>query len=251
MDALNSDTDGLGPLRRLLQETLEYKDGSHLLRFQDGAKRQRDAERALEYLRALAKDHDATQRTLLEQREARLRQAQEAKRSAAFNNKLREIHDRFVSHHQNPDRQERGYALEDILYDLFLHFELNPQGPFRRSGEQIDGAFYHNSTHFLLEAKWQADPVSLNDLRDLDGAVSSSLDNTLGLFVALKGFSQTGLDGYRQGNRPKIVCMDGMDLFAILNGQIDLPNLLSRKLDLAVQKRAVFVPVADILTGKV
>lgn len=97
VDALNADPDGLGPLRRLLQETLEYQNGDHLLRFQDGQKRKKDAERALDYLRALTKDHDATTRTQREQREARIRQAQEQKRAAAFNNKLREIHERFVA----------------------------------------------------------------------------------------------------------------------------------------------------------
>jgi hypothetical protein len=251
IDSLNSTHDGLGPLRRLLQETLEYKDGSHLLRFQDGEKRRKDAERALDYLRILVKDHESSMRTEQEKREARVRSAQEQGRAAAFNSRLRAIHDRFLSYHQHPDRQERGYALEEILYDMFLLFELNPQGPFRRIGEQIDGAFYHDVTHFLLEAKWQKDPVNLADLRDLDGAVGTSLDNTLGLFVSLNGFSQAGLDGYRQGNRPKIVCMDGMDLMSVLSGQIDLGEVLRRKRDLAVQSRNVFVPVSAILSGKV
>lgn len=251
VDALNASPNGLGPLRRLLQETLEYQNGDHLLRFQDGQKRKKDAERALDYLRALTKDHDATTRTEREQREARIRQAQEQKRAAAFNNKLQEIHERFVAYHSDPNRQGRGYALEEILYDTFVLFELNPQGPFRRVGEQIDGAFYHDGTHFFLEAKWQKDPVDLNDLRDLDGAVGSSLDNTLGLFVSLSGFSKSGLQGYAQGNRPKIVCMDGMDLMAVLGGQIDLSDALCRKRDLAVQRRAVFAPIAEILAGKV
>jgi hypothetical protein len=41
--------------------------------------------------------------------------------------------------------------------------------------------------HYLLEAKWTKDRVNLGDLRDLDGAVGSSLDNTLGLFISIEG----------------------------------------------------------------
>ena len=184
LDTLNSREDGLGPLRRILQETLEYKDGDHLLWLQDGQKRKREAERCLEHIRLLVKDYDAAKRTEREQREARQRQAQEEKGKSAFNSRLGEIYQRFLAYHQNPNRQERGYALEEILYDTFLLFELNPQGAFRRAGEQIDGAFYHDGNHFLLEAKWTSNPSNLSHLRDLDGAVGSSLDNTLGLFVS-------------------------------------------------------------------
>lgn len=49
--------------------------------------------------------------------------------------------------------------------------------------------------HYLLEAKWTKDLVNLGDLRDLDGAVGSSLDNTLGLFISVEGFSKEGITG--------------------------------------------------------
>jgi len=251
VDTLNGASQGLGPLRRILQETLQYKDGKHLAWLPDAQKRIHEAERSLEHLRLLVKDHEATVRTKEEERKARLQQIREAKGGAAFRAKLEQIRDRFLAHHVNPNRQERGYALEDILYDLFNLFELSPRGPFRRTGEQIDGAFQHEGDPFLLEAKWQEDPVDLAQLRDLDGAVGSSLDNTLGLFVSLNGFSKDAIEGYAQGTRPRIICMTGEDLMAVLEGRIDLSDLLHRKRDLAVQKRAILVSAYDILRGAV
>jgi hypothetical protein len=215
IDTLNGDSDGLGPLRRVIQETLQYTDGQHLRWLPDADKRCREAERSLEHLRLLVKDHDAAQITKEESRKTRLREQQEAKGGADFRRKLAQIKDRFVAYHADPNTQRRGYALEEILHDLFLLFELHPRGPFKRTGEQIDGAFMLDRDHFLLEAKWQTKPVILNDLRDLDGAVGSSLDNTLGLFVSLNGFSEQALSGYIQGSRPRIVCMDGQDLMAV------------------------------------
>src|SRR5262249_34998420 len=219
LDSLNCGSDGLGPLRRILQETLNYTDGNHLLWMSDGQKRKREAERCLEHLRLLVKDHDTVKRTEEEERQARIKRLQEAQRGAAFQSKLKEIKDQFLAYHQNPDAQRRGYGLEQILYDLFLLFELSPRGSFRRIGEQIDGAFIHDGDHFLLEAKWETKPVDLADLRDLDGAVNSSLDNTLGLFISLNGFSEKALVGYSQGNRPRVICLDGMDLMAVLESQ--------------------------------
>lgn len=249
LDWLNSNDDGLGPLRRILLETLQYKDGNHLLWMSDGQKKKREAEAALEHLRLLVKDHDATVKAGDEQKQVRMRQAEEAKRGAHFQSKLTEIKDQFIACCQSQTAQARGYSLEQILCDLFLLFELDPRGPFRRTGEQIDGAFTHDNDPFLLEAKWQRNPVVLADLRDLDGAVGSSLDNTLGLFLSLNGFSQQALDGYIQGNRPKIICMDGGDLMAILEKRVDFGDLLRRKREIAAQGRLIFVPFSEILKG--
>jgi hypothetical protein len=249
IDALNSDPEGLGILRRILQETLAYTDGNHLLWLPDGQKRKREAERSLEHLRLLVRDHDAAKQSAQEQREARIRQSEELKRGALFRQKLSDLKDVFIEFCQDQDRARRGYGLEDLLYKLFMLFELNPRGPFKRTGEQIDGAFVLAGDHFLLEAKWQQEPVVLSDLRDLDGAVRTSLDNTLGLFISINAFSPEALESYVQGDRPKLICMNGEDLMVVLEGRMELPDLLNRKKDLAVQKRCVFVRATEILKG--
>jgi hypothetical protein len=249
IDALNGDPEGLAILRRILQETLAYKDGSHLLWLPDAQKRKREAERSLEHLRLLVSGHDAAKQSAEEQRQARIKKAEEAKRGALFQQKLSDLKDAFIKFCQDQDRARRGYGLEDLLYKLFMLFELNPRGPFKRVGEQIDGAFVLAGDHFLLEAKWQQKPVILSDLRDLDGAVRTSLDNTLGLFISINAFSPDALDSYVQGDRPKLICMDGADLMVVLEGRIELPDLLNRKKDLAVQKRCVFVRATEILKG--
>lgn len=249
IDSLNLDQNGIGPLRRILQETLAYKDGNHLLWLDDGKKRKREAERCLEHLRLLVKDHDAARQSEEEKRQARLKKVEEAKRGAHFQSKVAAIHQRFVAFCGNSDHRRRGFGLEGLLYDLFYVFDLNPRGAFRRVGEQIDGAFVLAGDHYLLEAKWQGGPVILGDLRDLDGAVGSSLDNTLGLFISINGFSPDAIESYSQGNRPRLICMDGGDMMAVLENRIELPDLLQRKNDFAVQRRRVLVLAREILGG--
>jgi hypothetical protein len=102
-----------------------------------------------------------------------------------------------------------------------------------------------------MEAKWQQDPVNLADLRDLDGAVNTSLETTLGLFISVMGFSPPALAAYTQGNRPRLLCMDGSDLSLVLEGRIDLCDLLERKKEIAVQKRVIFVTAQQILQGAI
>jgi hypothetical protein len=44
--------------------------------------------------------------------------------------------------------------------------------------------------------------------------------------------------------------MDGADLLFALEGRIDLPELLSRKKELAAQRRKIFVQASDIILGR-
>jgi hypothetical protein len=43
--------------------------------------------------------------------------------------------------------------------------------------------------------------------------------------------------------------MDGGDLFMVLDGRIDLADLLQRKKDIAVQQKKILVSANDIILG--
>jgi len=248
--ALNESDSGLRPLRLLLSETLNYEDCSHLLRFSDGRKRKREAERLVEHLRLLVKNHDSSLKAKQEEDLQRRRTAKKRQDRHKFHSHLSNFKDLFTEWIARADANQRGYDLEELLYGVFDLFELHPRGPFKLIGEQIDGAFILDGDDFLMEAKWQKEPVSLRNLRELDSAVKSKLDNTLGLFVAINGFSDEALQAYQQGNRPRLLCMDGADLVSVLEERIDLAELLRRKRTIAAQRGLVYVTSRDILAGK-
>lgn len=250
LQSLNSTEDGLGPLRMILAETLKFTSGDHLLWLADGQKRKREAERCLDHLRLLVEKHDAQIEEERKRKDQMRSKRAENEEKGAFERKLGDLKARIYEFHASNAKQERGYGLEAILYELFDLFELEPRGPFRVRGEQIDGAFVLDQFDFLLEAKWQGEPAQLKDLRDLDGAIGTNLDNTLGLFVSMNHFSQEALDRYSQAGRPKLICMNGMDLISVLEGQVDLVDLLRRKRAHAAQTGNVFVSAKDILEGR-
>jgi len=59
LDKLNSTESGIGPLRRILHETLSFKGGKHLLWCADGPKLKKEAEESLARRRSLVADRDA------------------------------------------------------------------------------------------------------------------------------------------------------------------------------------------------
>jgi hypothetical protein len=61
---------------------------------------------------------------------------------------------------EHQDHQQRGYAFERFLNELFEFEGLSPRGSFRIMGEQIDGSFAWANRTYLVEAKWVTEPVA-------------------------------------------------------------------------------------------
>ena len=144
------------------------------------------------------------------------------------------------------DLQGRGYRLEEMLKQLFELFDLDPKASFKIEGEQIDGAFTFDSVDYLFEAKWQNELVRANALDSLASKVQRKLDNTLGLFLSINGFSPEGISAHSSG-RKVLLLMDGSDIMAVLDGRIELPELLKRKRRHAAQTGEIYMRYQDML----
>ena len=144
------------------------------------------------------------------------------------------------------DPRARGYALETLLRDLFALFDLDPRAAFRIEGEQIDGAFALDSNNFLLEAKWHAVPTPRKDLDAFAAKIADKIENTLGLFISITGFEPTAVTKH-SGKGSAMILMDGSDLYAVLEGRVDLVELLRRKYRHAAQTGDIMLSVAAVL----
>ncbi len=130
----------------------------------------------------------------------------------------------------------RGFAFEKFLNDLFTVFGLAPRGSFRLTGEQIDGSFQLDSHTYLLEAKWQNDPIGRAPLSVLNETVTSKSTWSRGLFVSYCGFSEDGLTAFCRGRPTAIIAMDGLDLHDMLDQNLLLPNVLHTKARRAAER---------------
>jgi len=138
----------------------------------------------------------------------------------------------------------RGYAFEKFLIRLFGSYGLQPNSPFRLTGEQIDGSFKFEGEFYLLEAKWQGLPTPAADLRNFHGKVQEKAAWARGLFISNSGYTAEGLQAF--GRAKSIVCMDGLDLWMMLDRRIPLQELLDRKLRRAVEHGDVFCSIREL-----
>jgi hypothetical protein len=138
----------------------------------------------------------------------------------------------------------RGYAFEGFLKGLFDAFGLAAQEPFRLRGEQIDGSFQLGSEIYLLEAKWHGQPIGVAELHTFHGKIEQKAAWTRGLFVSNSGFTEDGLAAFGRGKR--VICMDGLDLYEMLDREIQLTLVLERKVRRAAETGAPFTRVRDL-----
>lgn len=140
--------------------------------------------------------------------------------------------------------QARGFAFEGFLKSLFDAFGMAAHEPFRLRGEQIDGSFQLGSDTYLLEAKWHGQPIGVADLHTFHGKIEQKAAWTRGLFVSNSGFSEDGLVAFGRGKR--VICMDGLDLYEMLDREIPLNRVLERKVRRAAETGMPFLRVRDL-----
>ena len=246
IDELSQDHEKhLGTLTKLCYEVTSITTFTHLEQLDGGEQKARRAREAVEQLRQLVEPHKDK---VKEDEDAEKRQkarAEKLKKNSAVREKLSEINNKFMAIATGTNPQTRGFDLERLMYDLFELFDLDPKASFKNTGEQIDGAFSLEGTEYLFEAKWQKELVGVQDLDAFSSKVRRKLDNTLGVFLSMNGFSPDGVTAHSTG-RPNIVLMDGADLMAVLEERIDFVTLLLRKKKHASQTGDIYLHVHEI-----
>ena len=142
--------------------------------------------------------------------------------------------------------QPRGYAFEIFLRELFEVSGLSPRASFRLIGEQIDGSFELTSDTYLLEAKWTNEQIGAADLHSFHGKLDQKAAWSRGLYISQSGFTKDGLTAFGKGKR--VICMDGLDLYEMLDQNIPFGEIVSRKARRAAETGNPFVRVRDIYT---
>lgn len=248
IDSLAADQERhIGDIRRLFHEVCQMKSFSHLEHLEDGQQKVARAKKAVRELCVIVEKHD---RYIQETKNTEERREQEYKRSQekkAVNVRVEEIKDSYYNLLSSLQPQKRGFALERILFDLFELFDLDPKASFKNIGEQIDGAFSLEGFDYLFEAKWQRELTAIQDLDAFGAKVKRKLDNTLGLFLSINGFSPDAVRAHSTG-RPVLILMTGADLMAVLDQRIDFVSLIQRKRRHAAQTGKILFEINDMFS---
>jgi hypothetical protein len=145
------------------------------------------------------------------------------------------------------DRAKAGLALEQLLNRLFEIFELQPRQPFRVVGEQIDGSFQLDGDVYLMESKWEQDPLPEAPLLVFRGKIEGKSTFTRGVLIALNDVSKQARDAITRGKSPSFFVMNGHDLMMVLSEAISLTDFLRKRVRLLAEEGCVCVPFSELV----
>jgi len=161
--------------------------------------------------------------------------------------KLKDLKSNFLQNLISDNRQAAGYSLEDILERLFPLFDLEYRKSYKTNTQQIDGYFKFEGFDYLVEAKWRKDQPNENEIGGFKRKVDTKLESTRGIFVSINGFREEVIKAF-EGNKTNILFFSGEDLIHILEGRIDLREVIRAKIDKAAQEGIVYLPVGSMLS---
>lgn len=215
--------------------------------FHDASQSARDAIDALKaQAQADAKRKKETRREKEDQRreieEAAQRRKSEARmvKEATRDRLLGELEALMVE----SNAQSRGYMFEKFLEGYFDAEGLNPRGSFKIVGEQIDGSFVWGGNVYLVEAKWQKEPVAGADFGAFMYKIEGKSADTRGLYVAINGYAPQALESLGSKGATKFVCIDGAHLFRSLQPSQSLNSLLSLVWRHAAETGEAYLPAS-------
>jgi hypothetical protein len=119
-----------------------------------------------------------------------------------------------------------------------------PKEAFLNRGEQIDGSFQFGHQTYLLEAKWQATPVGADALHTFHGKLEQKAAWARGLFISESSFTADGLEPF--GKAKRLICMDGLYLYEVLDRKLSLSNVLELKARRALDTGLPFARIRDL-----
>ena len=167
--------------------------------------------------------------------------------------KRKDLHEKLLKIAELPP-QERGYAFERFLNEIFEAFSLNPQSPFRLQGEQIDGSLELDGETYLIEARWRNVPSNLQDLLTFHGRIAGKATWTRGIFISYNGFREEALTAFSRGRPTNLITLTGQDLHFILAEDqgvyLDLDEAIRIKVRYAAETGNIGVSVYELLSRR-
>jgi len=197
---------------------------------------------ALRALKQLALEREIIVRKQREKERSNAQVAAERERVVRERaDKLAKLRAVFTEAVTSTNRQEAGYSLEDLLVELFALFELEYRRSYRTptGTQQIDGQFTFEGFHYLVEAKWRKDYPPEQEIAGFKHKVDGKLESTRGVFISVAGYRPAVIEQFN-GRGSNIILLDGSHLIHVLEGRMDLREMLKLVIDKAAQEGVVY-----------
>jgi hypothetical protein len=141
--------------------------------------------------------------------------------------------------------QTRGQRFNSFIAELLQCWRIDATSNIRGSGE-IDVAFELNGRHFILEVKWEQEPINTGAVAKLQKRLRQRLAGTIGLLLSMSGFTPDAIKDLKEGEQLSALLLTREHLEAMLSGFLAPDEILSTAVRRASNYGDGFVPLRQL-----
>jgi len=136
--------------------------------------------------------------------------------------------------------QPRGNAFQRLFAEIAQRHGWSQQVSVRTSHEEMDVIINREREIYLVECKWEREPIQARIVRELHGKLSSRAD-VRGIIVSMSGFSQGAIRQVEDYAGDRAILLFGPeDVRSMVFNQVAFDELLNEKhAALMMQRKAI------------
>jgi Holliday junction resolvase-like predicted endonuclease len=165
--------------------------------------------------------------------------------------RLRELIDEYarLRRLEGMTPQRRGQRFNEFIAELLDYWGLERIEANVRSVGEIDVAFACDGTRFVLEAKWEKEPVSFDPIAKLSRRISQRFIGTRGVFLSMSGYTGEAQTDMLRGQQPDMLLLDRTHFEAMLSGLLSPRDLFTKLIDRASYRGELLVALKDLIVA--
>lgn len=144
--------------------------------------------------------------------------------------------------------QARGRFFNDFIKRMFQCWGIEADSNMHGSGE-IDVGFSLDGRNFIIEAKWEKDPVDTGTIAKLQKRVRQRLGGKIGFLLSMSGFSPDAVQELKEGEQLWVLLLTREHFEAMLAGFVPPDELINKVLGRASFYGEGLVPLQSLWTA--
>lgn len=113
-------------------------------------------------------------------------------------------------------KSKRGMLFNQLIADALQRDGVDAEADARGPRGEVDVAFAHDGTWYLLEAKWETEPVNADPVRKFNDVLQERRPGSMGILASWSGFNDSALR--RAAGVRNIILFDRSHIEALLAG---------------------------------
>jgi hypothetical protein len=243
-EMLQKNEEGKANILRLALALSEQTSFPDLRNWEDSEQKMRDAYLAVAELGDYLEKQSTEISTEDKKTEARKKAAEESVKIQKEIVDKEKLKIEFESLSLEIGTQSSGYKFQDWFYKLMDYCEIENKKPYIIDGRQIDGSITIDGTTYLVELKFKKDQSSAPDVDSLKAKIGKMADNTMGILLAVSGFSSVAITEASCDKTP-LILMDASHIFYYLTGVMEMKDIIRRIRRHASQTGIAYLSIGD------